>query len=158
MNAEDLRRQIKYTLISFNSSVPYSEDAVELLMMTAAHESKLGEFIYQISGPARGVFQMEPKTFKDIKKNYLAFREPLNENVSKYFIKHYDPAEVAWNLKAAIIMARVHYLRVPAKLPDNPADMAIYAKIYWNTTEGKATVEDYVQAYNKLAKDSKETT
>jgi hypothetical protein len=53
-----LRSLIEETLRALEPEVPYSEPAVELLMMTAAAESALGRYIKQIGGPARGIFQI----------------------------------------------------------------------------------------------------
>ena len=54
-------------------TVLVSQEAENLLMGTAAQESALGEYIRQLgNGPALGIFQMEPETFDDIVRNYLA--------------------------------------------------------------------------------------
>lgn len=153
MNPDQLRNLIQVTLKSFDRRIPYSEEAVELLMMTAAHESRLGQYIHQIEGPAMGIFQMEPSTFEDIQENYLHFKGLLRQETHKYFVDGWDPSEISWNLKAAIIMARLHYYRVKEALPDiseGQEELAAYAKIHWNTTAGKATPEDYLKAYNDL--------
>lgn len=42
--------------------IPYSESAVNLLLMTAAHESRGGTYLKQINGPALGVYQMDQLT------------------------------------------------------------------------------------------------
>ena len=45
-------------------------------------------------------------------------------------------------------MARIHYLRVPEKLPDNLIGYSRYWKKYYNTEQGKGTEEEFVKNYN----------
>lgn len=158
MNAKQLRELvIRPTLQYLSPAIPYSETAVELLMMTAAHESHLGEYIAQVGGPALGIYQMEPATEKDIWDNYLNFRVTLCWRVDTFSCEEED--ELAWNLKYATAMARVHYFRVPEALPEGSLQnevtvrkLAAYAKKYYNTKAGKATEEDYYEAYMRLCR------
>lgn len=69
------------------------------------------------------------------------------------------------NLLYATAMARVHYYRVPEALPKRKAmtkwvspeireedylqELAAYAKKYYNTELGKATEEDYLEAFKR---------
>lgn len=131
------------------SGIPWSKEAETLLLMTAAHESKLGTYLVQTRGPAQGVFQMEPATFKDLRANYLAFRPDVDYAMSQFFVDPEDPYEVSWNLKAAIVAARLQYRRIPEPLPVTLEDKARYAKTHWNTELGKATPEDYFKAYKE---------
>jgi hypothetical protein len=133
-----------------------SPSSTNLLLGTAAQESGFGKYIKQIaSGPARGVFQMEPATYRDIWRNYLVYKHQLAERVLKYMVNHADPVahpeEMEWNLALAICMARVHYLRVRAPLPaaDDVWGMATYWKDYYNTRLGKGTIEEFVDSYRK---------
>jgi len=75
MNKDHLRELISRVLEQLDL---YSRDAVELLMLTAAAESNLGEYLRQVGrGPALGIFQMEPSTETDIWYNYLRYRSEL---------------------------------------------------------------------------------
>ena len=124
----------------------YSESAVELLMMTCAVESNFGTYIKQVKGPALGVFQMEPNTHNDIWENYLAY----HDNIAEY-IDHRSSFTLRYDLRHAIIMARIHYLRVPealSKATDLNA-LAYYWKRYYNTFKGKGTVKKAVEKYEK---------
>lgn len=125
-----------------NGLIKHNLKAVELIMMTWAHESKLGTYIKQIKGPALGPGQMEPDTFDDIMENFVEYREDL-----KKVMEGRKSEELKWDLRLAIIMTRVHYFRVPEKLPGTPREMAEYAKKHYNTYEGKALVQDYLDAY-----------
>ncbi len=130
----------------------YSDSAVELLMLTAATESKLGYYIKQIRGPALGIFQMEPRTHDDIWKNYLQYKKSIGEHFGaanwRNFLRQAEKLE--YNLKYSILMARVHYLRVPDPLPDadDVEGLAAYWKDHYNTYLGAGTVEKAIAAYN----------
>ena len=127
----------------------YSPSAVELLMLTAAVESNLGTYIKQVKGPALGVFQMEPNTHEDIWDNYIDYHKGLGERVHNGWGG--ASVDLQYNLKYAIIMARVHYLRVPERLPKatSPEELGKYWKKYYNTHLGRGTVEKAVEKYNK---------
>ena len=131
----------------------YSPEAEELLIMTMAHESKGGTYFKQMSGPALGVYQMEPRTYDDIWAHYIANNPKLMVlmlNACQYLQK--PPAtHLLWNLKLSTMMARVYYVRIREVIPeaDNLTGLSEYAKKYWNTSMGKATPEDYLIAYNK---------
>lgn len=159
IDAKQLRELvIRPTLQYLNPEIPYSKDAENLLMMTAAHESLLGTYLKQVNGPALGIYQMEPATHEDIHNNYVSHRDRLDLLLwtlvgedDQYLLN-----VLVCNLKYATAMARVHYYRVPSKLPtreDYPSHnayvmaLAEYAKKYYNTEKGKATVEDYYEAY-----------
>jgi hypothetical protein len=132
----------------------YSEDAVELLMLTAATESNLGYYIVQKGGgPALGIFQMEPDTEDDIWENYLQYKDTLADKISKEFPIHSDFSldDLEFNLGYQIAMARIHYLRVPEKLPSKKDThaMALYWKRYYNTYLGKGTTEKAIGKYER---------
>ena len=160
MNASQLREEvIKPVLHHLDPLIPYSETAVELLMMTAAHESLLGQFLVQVRGPALGIYQMEPATEDDIWNNFLKHRDPLMERVKLLMMRMVNEEDLCQdqligNLYYATAMARVHYWRVPEALPSGNIklqstikDLAAYAKKYYNTELGKATEDDYYAAY-----------
>ena len=149
IDSYQLRRLIEETLTELEQlgGPKYSDEARELLMLTAAHESHMGTYLEQKEGPALGIFQMEPATFRDIEDNYLFYRDELRKHVDWFFVFPEDPQELVWNLKAAIVMARIHYLRVAERIPLGTEDQAAYAKKYWNTEAGKATAKDYHEAY-----------
>ena len=148
MDKKQLRELIVETLKEIDL---YSEDAVNLMMGTAAQESRLGEFIRQLfGGPALGIFQMEPNTFRDICKNYLVYKKDLWDKIINICNSPFvSPDMLVWNLKLAICMTRVHYLRVPEKLPNSIEGYANYYKKYYNTYLGKATTEEFIHNYKK---------
>ena len=118
-------------------------------MLTAAQESHLGEYMYQIgNGPARGCWQMEPDTELDIWNNYVAFRPELIEMLSGYTTKSGN--DLRDNIAYQIVMARLHYKRVPEPIPSSVEGMAEYWKRYYNTYAGKGTAKEAVENYTRL--------
>jgi hypothetical protein len=132
-----------------------SEAAVELLMLTAAQETHLGKYLWQIRGPALGVFQMEPNTYHDIWSNFIMYRQSLLDALNDMW----GSATIDWRMRMKadlayqIVMSRIFYLRIPAALPaeDEPMALAHYWKKYYNTKYGKGTPEEAYKNYNKYA-------
>ena len=126
----------------------YSEDAVELLLMIAAHESVKGEYIAQIVGPARGIYQMEGDTH-DFLKSWMSSKKPEMWYSIGNLVTESKADMMMFDLRYATAMARVFFLRFPEALPSgSDVDaMAAYAKRRWNTSAGKATPADYKAAY-----------
>jgi len=148
----DYLRQIIRTALQLIDR--WSDEAEELLLMTAAHESCLGRDLQQIGpGPALGIYQMEPSTLVDIYANYLPAREILSLDITRATgTTGPNLHQLQYNPIYSTILARIHYLRIPTKLPpsyDLPA-MAEYAKMHYNTPLGAASVEDYILAYHNL--------
>lgn len=126
----------------------YSEAAEELLILTAAAESLGGQYIYQMGGPAVGIFQMEPNTHDDIWENYLEYKPELALETS-FWTHSKDSEALVYNLAYAILMARIHYLRVAEPLPSatDIDGLAYYWKKYYNTYRGKGTVRGAKEKY-----------
>lgn len=126
----------------------WSPEAEELLLGTALQESRLTYLKQLGSGPAKGVFQMEPNTHNDIWKNYLQYKPDLAKLVAR--LAHTANSEaLATDLLYAAAMTRVHYLRVPAALPaEGDYDgQACYWKKYYNTYLGAGTEEEYLESW-----------
>jgi len=151
MNTTQLYNLIVATLRELDL---YSIDAARLVQGTIAQESQGGEYIRQIgTGPALGIAQMEPATFNDITDNYLRYNPALKLRVQQVCnLAAWNAAALEYNIKFAIAMCRVHYLRVKAPLPanTNPDAVAAYWKKYYNTVLGKGTVEEFKSKYTKL--------
>lgn len=131
----------------------HSPAAVALLLGTAAQESRFGTYIRQLgSGPARGVFQMEPATEQDIWINYLVYRPQLVDKIKKICnITRPDTEALEANLLYQICMARIHYLRVPSPLPasDDLSGLADYWKRFYNTSLGAGTVAEFADNWRR---------
>ena len=133
----------------------YSKEAADLVLKTMKVESNL-KYIRQLSdGIARGMGQCEPWVAVDCVTNYLSYRKPLMKKVAEacwvklsYFT---DPQEKDWawlletNLSIMISMVRLHYRRVPKPLPRTLDEQWLYYKKYYNTEQGKATHEHWLE-------------
>ncbi len=134
----------------------YSEAAENLLIGTAATESRLGTYLVQRGGgPALGIYQIEPKTHRSIWDDYLAYHPVLADKV-KGFASHASlkalripDAELISNLDYATAIARVIYYRRPEPLPEahDIYGLALYYKQHFNTPKGKATTQDFLRQY-----------
>ena len=137
-----------------------TEDAIELIYNTGLVESK---YVYLMqkggSNIARGFFQIEPWTSVDCIKNYLFYRPELMKDASrasnvdlKYFT---DPKDADWkfilttNIAAQIVMCRIHYRRVPKKLPKTIQQQSSYWKQYYNTSKGAGTEKHFLEIVSK---------
>ena len=131
----------------------YSPEAEDLLVMTMAHESNGGEYLFQIGGGgAIGIFQMEKGTYHDVWRTLNDPNSHLHDR-AKLLLQACDlceqpiPEDMEGNLYLATAMARVYYARIRKPIPTDLDEMAEYAKKYWNTEQGKATPQDYLAAY-----------
>jgi hypothetical protein len=136
-----------------------SDSAVELLLGTAAQESGFGTYLQQIKGPARGVFQMEPATERDIWDNFLCFNDRLAlshriRDLSGAWRGGCDSFALEGNLIYQTAMCRVHYLRVPSPLPaaNDLVALANYWKRHYNTFQGKGTPQEFVRNYHQYVR------
>jgi hypothetical protein len=149
INAHQIRSLIiKPALIDL---VMYSEDAEELLMFTCAAESNGGQYLKQIKGPALGIYQMEPSTYNDIWQNYIKEKT----NVALVLLSNFEAARMPsedrliYDLRFATAMARLHYARIPEKLPGHLDVVGIweYYKKYYNTAAGSAQQDLAIAKY-----------
>lgn len=146
------------TLKYLDSEIPYSEEAVDLLMMTCAHESRGGTYLRQEgmvgAEGAFGVYQMELATHDDIWFNYIEYRVLTEKLIEALLVDVMATVgqPLITNLAYATAMARVHYWRVAEALPSKDDTRYLpllgeYAKKYYNTHLGKATASKYVMDY-----------
>lgn len=153
INCKQLRDEI--IVPTLKSMDMFSDAAVNLLLGTAAHESHMGTYLKQVSsGPALGIYQMEPATHDDIHANYLSYR-PAIENKLFDFIGSYPEQltkHLQGNLFYATAMARLHYRRVKEPLPkaDDLQGLAEYWKDHYNTHAGKGTVKQFIKDYERF--------
>ena len=131
----------------------HSEAAENLLIGTAMHESAKLKYIKQINGPALGFFQIEPMTHADVWR-YLNTRSDIAAKVRmlasyQYVGEHIPDSELMTNLRYSTAICRIKYWMIPEPIP--PADdieaLGRYYKVYYNTKLGKATAQDFVNAY-----------
>ncbi len=123
-----------------------SPAAERLLLGTALTESGL-RHLRQVRGPARGLYQVEPATLRDLYANWLPRHPKLAEGLGLLTAPqgaHED--QLIWNLAYATAIARLIYYRRPEPLPradDLPA-LAEYWKAHFNTAAGKGAPADFI--------------
>jgi len=153
MNPHQFR---EYVVKPALDSIEFHSLAAEALIMgTGAQESKLN-YVKQLgTGPAMGLFQMEPATHEDIWANYLQHRPDLAASIRRAIEFNGgipQPTRLMWDLRYATIMCRIHYLRVPEALPaaDDIWQQAYYWKRYYNTERGAGTEQEFVDNYRLI--------
>lgn len=140
----------------------WSPSAENLLLGTAAQESKLGFYIKQIGsdftkvgGPALGIYQIEPSTLHDIIDNVYLPIAAKNNSLLHYSIMESSKEEreqrLCWDLEFTTIICRLHYCRRKEPLPvyDDIEGLAKYWKKWYNTEKGKGTVEEFIINFKK---------
>lgn len=132
----------------------YSPSSEVLLLGTFAQESQAGTFMKQIGGgPGLGFYQEERNSFIDVVNNYLKFRTALVQKICDYLGYTYFPEadHLMHDLKLQVIIARIHYKRVPYPLPepDDIEGMAKYWKLHYNSLKGKGTEVQFIENYNR---------
>lgn len=129
----------------------HSKSAVNLLIGVVSVESNWGEYIKQLgSGPACGIFQMEPATRKDIYDNFLKYKPDLLKKLNQFVVPDLDlDYQLICNLAYATALARIHFYRVYDPLPvSNDLDaLANYWKDHYNTYKGAGIVQDFKNKY-----------
>lgn len=151
MNVAQLRHLIKAVLDEMEDiyrSNYNSPEAVELLIMTAACESDMGEYIMQVKGPAMGIFQMEPATHRDLFENWLCYKGLHKKVVERFYNdKMTFEMNLIGNLPYQIAIARINYMRASGNIPKDIEGMGRYYKRVWNTVLGKGSAEGAVKDY-----------
>ena len=124
------------------------EDASSLIYKTGMAESGY-RALRQKGGPALGFFQCEPATAIDVYENYAMYRPQYRD---KLFQLGFDDSKLDFcllsNIGLQVAFCRLHYRRVPSKLPksNNLEAQAKYWKSFYNTVKGKGTVRHFMEA------------
>lgn len=154
MNSSQLRDLIIKPALS--DLVMLSDNAIELMMFTCAVESLGGTYLKQLTGPALGIYQMEPATYNDIWQNYIANNSKLLLVLLSNFGCHNMSSEdrLVYDLRFATAMTRIHYARVPQALPlkDDIEAMWDYYKEHYNSSRGAAEKAQSIQKYYTFIK------
>ena len=162
MRHQELRERVIRPVLDV-LQLPSPDRAEELLVLTAAAETLCGQNLWQIGGPALGIYQMEPATIEDT-WDYLVNRRGDSEALMRlveqfsfdlrdhYENERFETEQVAGNLYLATALARARLVSFPEAFP--PADdiegLARYWKRHWNTELGKGTVEGAIEKYGAV--------
>ena len=138
-----------------------------LIISTAAHESLGFTRVYQIGkGPALSFWQIEPVTARDLWNRYVIrrFASSLAIKLQSLVFPfrsetvNIQPTEIvlrqlAINHPLACAIARLKYFDSAftfAKNPDlAPASLAQLWKKYYNSEQGKGTIEEFLENYDE---------
>lgn len=152
-------------------ALPGGTVAERLVMGTAAHESDGFRYLHQLGGgPALGLFQMEPVTFRDLwarfgadpdKGQGTALGWKLSKLSGGYIPSPAPPtdshlqaltASLTYNLAFAAAMCRVHYYARPFTMPATATteELAAIWKTHYNTVLGKGKPAEFVSRYNAI--------
>ena len=125
----------------------YSDEALQTLMIIAAHESMRGRYRRQMKAdnPALSLWQIERPTFDTV----MEFSARWPDYAKRC---GYDPAlvkfeDIEHDDKLSCVVARARLSMDKKPLPKTPIEQAEYAKVFWNAG-GKASSEKY---YNDWA-------
>lgn len=149
MEKKELEKLIADTLQSIGL---FSDNAVNLLLGTCAQESAFGKYRRQLGGgPALGIFQMEPATFRDIIDNFLRYKPDLQNEIKQAAgVADFDVNDLVNNDRLAACFARVHYLRVKESIPGDLQGWSRYWKKYYNTPLGKGTEAEFADNFKRF--------
>ena len=123
----------------------------ELVLGTGIQESGLIFRRQHGNGPARGLWQMEPRTFYDLWNSFVGRDRMLHDALEAIAgSMHPTPDMLASNDQFAAAMCRVLYRRMPTPLPDagDIKAQARYWKKYYNTPLGAGKEFEYVRNWN----------
>jgi len=133
-----------------------SEAAANLLMGTAAQESKLGHYMHQLGGPAMGPFQIEDPTYQDTLGRYLGRDEnsAMRDAVESFLYRGtavLDSRQLITNMPLGCAIARIKFWMAPEALPEaeDIEGLADYWKRHYNTMAGAGTSEEFMASYEK---------
>ena len=119
-----------------------SPEAINLVTGTALAESG-GSYLHQLgTGPALGLWEVEPATLHDTYDRWLQVpaQAPLRALVTALLPVGADIEERALSdLRFGAVMCRLKYRMAPDELPSDAAGMAALHKSWYNTAGGAAS-------------------
>ena len=134
-----------------------------LINGTVAHESKGGTYIKQLQGPALGICQMEPATHDSIWQAYLPNQSIISHRLMTLcsFARAPKSSQMINDMLYAVSMCAILYKwRIDSHRQDYPKTLEEAAemwKAYYNTINGKGTVEQFCNDYRQFTGSAKPT-
>ena len=140
----------------------WSQVGEDLVVGTAIQESR-ATYLKQLgTGPALGIFQMEPNTHDDLWANFISYRADILNKLKGLMVTggttlpfiQIPAQEMIGNLFYASAMCRIHYKRAPAAFPQqgDTQGLADYWKQWYNTPQGAGTADEFLNNYNQYNK------
>lgn len=156
MGAAEIRIMVVQPVLQYlHPEVPYSLAAENLLIGTAAQESRFKYNRQLGNGPAKSIFQIEPATWNWIVDEWLEApsRAALKEKIDRLSLPWHTKTEtMEQNLQYACAVARLVYRARPNPLPDDPYDVQALGeawKVMYNTHMGAGTVLQFTQSWQR---------
>lgn len=96
------------------------------------------------------MYQMEPRTHDRLWQTFLPAHPKAANDLMQVcmFSRKPNSDMMVYNLYYSTAMARIFYLSINEQIPKTLALQAEFYKAHWNTSLGKATVEEYIANYN----------
>ena len=116
-----------------------SPEAIELLVGTAIQESRLTYLTQLGSGPALGLFQIEPATHDDVWTHVVQSRARFTGALGVRSVER-----LVYDLRYGAMIARLLFWRHPEPIPTDLEGQAHYWKRYYNTPLGADTPSEYI--------------
>ena len=120
-----------------------------LMLGTLAHETLLGRINDTTLSVGMGLAQFDRIAYDDVMlngtKHFAMVKETLGIDLklTKYEDLRYNPF-------LSIIFMRLKYKRVPEAIPNDMEGIYIYYKKYYNSSEGKASKEAFMEHYKLI--------
>lgn len=124
------------------------------ITMIIAHESRRGQYLKQVGGPALGLIGMEPATHNSCwRHGDSIWQNSLKLGIIDKFTydnKHMPSAQrLIYDLQYNVFMARQRLFMKPEALPTNIDELSRYLKKHWNSIQGAADNMSYRDDYLK---------
>ena len=155
----DVNQLKNYVIIPSISAIGmYSVEAVQLLLMTCATETHLGQYIKQANlgynDGAFGIYQQQALSYNELYDNLITPSQSMTAKMRLYlnYVGKPPVQRLMTDCALATIMARMFYHNIPEPIPEatNVEALAYYYKKYYNTEMGKAKVPEVITAYKLL--------
>ena len=132
----------------------WSQEIENLIVGTAMVESNIQMLVQMGGGPARGLFQIEKRSFEDVVGYIKRDSQKIKAicGACGFSVLPEDVDHVIWNLRFAVLITRMFYYRIPEALPnsDDYKEMSNYHKKYYNTVYGKTDVSKSIEIFKKV--------
>lgn len=166
--AEKIRNTaVRPALQALEPVIPYTQTAENQVLNTGAHES--GGFVHRVQvggGPARGLWQMEQATFRDLYDRYLGAHPVLKGKVDSLLWavgsspgagSGSDPwLQIETNDVFAAAMCRIRYWDSAAKLSFDPRDVFESSRCwsqFYNTRRDPRLEAEFVANVRRYVED-----
>jgi hypothetical protein len=114
----------------------------------------MGEYLHQVKGPARGIYQMEPATIAWVLSEVETRWSPLAQAIDALAPTKLVRGSVEGALHYATALARMHYWLVPEALPAEATLEALwpYYKKHYNSELGAATLDQWARNFRRYVR------